>query len=289
MKTITSCIFILLFANAILLAQRTFKVCEVEPKKELFPEFEYVDLLQVQKSQNAKLTAYPQATKTKMLNIGTLHNHFAVGLQLAYAYHRPFVISPDMIWLLICQGFANHVKENAEQLRPKFVGFQGKKDLIVYEEVGVDITQEATWVNMLPKFRTEMQKYLGKTLHNTVINEFSTSTDISKIAFEVSLLEAMSPYFNLIAEELCGIPEIKLEGTVEDWKKVKTKANELKKYDLAWWIDELNPILDEMILAAEGKENQEFWQNIYKYRLKIDRNCGENPELITGWIGKLFP
>nr|MCU0392160.1 TonB family protein [Thermoflexibacter sp.] len=62
-----------------------------------------------------------------------------------------------------------------------------------------------------------------------------------------------------------------------------------KKYDLAWWIDELNPILDEMIRTAEGKENQEFWQNIYKYRLKTDRNCGENPELITGWIGKLFP
>ena len=289
MKTVNLLIFIFLFANSALLAQRTFKVCDVEPKKELFPEFEYADLLQVQKSGNAKLTAYPHNIKVKMLNIGTLHNHFAVGLQLAYAYHRPFVISPDMIWLLICQGFANHVKENSEQLRSKFVDFEGKKTLTVYEEPNVDITQEETWVNMLPKFRLEMQKYLGKTLHNTVLNEFSTSTDISKIAFEVSLIDAMSPYFDYHDVELCGIPIITLEGTVEDWKKIKEKANELKKYDLAWWIDELNPILNEIISTAEGKENQEFWQNIYKYRLKKDRDCGENPELITGWVGKLFP
>ncbi len=293
MKTqfVLICILTLWLANSLVFAQssRTFKVCDVELKKEAFPEFEYIDLLQVQKSNNSEITAYPRATKTKMLNIGTLQNHFVVGLQLAYAYHRPFVISPDMVWLLICQGFANHVKQNAEQLRSKFIDFKGKKDIIVYEKQGVNIRKEETWVNMLPKFRQEMQKELGANLHNTVINEFSTSTDISKIAFEISLMDAMSPYFDYVSVELCGIPEITLEGTVEDWKKVKEKTNELKKYDLAWWIDELNPILEEFVHTAEGKENQEFWQHIYKYRMLSNRDCGESPELITGWITKFFP
>src|SRR4029078_12923454 len=30
-------------------------------------------------------------------------------LDLAFSDHRPLVLSPDMIWLLIAQGFANHV------------------------------------------------------------------------------------------------------------------------------------------------------------------------------------
>ena len=37
------------------------------------------------------------------------YNSFFYGMYQAYANHRPFVLSPDMIWLLINQGFARHV------------------------------------------------------------------------------------------------------------------------------------------------------------------------------------
>ncbi|MCI5212341.1 MAG: DUF4419 domain-containing protein, partial [Candidatus Electrothrix sp. ATG2] len=30
-------------------------------------------------------------------------------------------MSPDMFWLLICQGFARHVNANSEELRHRFV------------------------------------------------------------------------------------------------------------------------------------------------------------------------
>lgn len=49
----------------------------------------------------------------------------------AYADHRPFVLSPDMIWLLISQGFAQHVNANHESLRKYFVDFSGKQSLVV--------------------------------------------------------------------------------------------------------------------------------------------------------------
>jgi hypothetical protein len=38
-------------------------VCEAEPKKEFLPEFEYEDLLQVQKSENAKNAAVANPVK----------------------------------------------------------------------------------------------------------------------------------------------------------------------------------------------------------------------------------
>ena len=42
-------------------------------------------------------------------------------------------------------------------------------------------------------------------------------------------MEAMKPYFEFIVMYIvCGIPEITLEGTPEDWEKVLDKARRLK-------------------------------------------------------------
>lgn len=57
------------------------------------------------------------------------------GFLQAYQEHRPVTISPDMVWLLICQGFAQHVNNNAEALQEKFVDFTGQKELVVKREV----------------------------------------------------------------------------------------------------------------------------------------------------------
>lgn len=49
----------------------------------------------------------------------------------AYAMHKSITLSPDMIWLLISQGFARYVNAHAEELRPQLVYHTGKKDLEV--------------------------------------------------------------------------------------------------------------------------------------------------------------
>ena len=45
-----------------------------------------------------------------------------------------FVLSPDMIWLLISQGFARHINANRESMRNELVDFSGKLSLIVRED-----------------------------------------------------------------------------------------------------------------------------------------------------------
>src|SRR5688572_23216893 len=47
----------------------------------------------------------------------------------AFAEHRPLVLSPDAVWLTILQGVAQHVRLNAELLRPKLVNHAGRKRL----------------------------------------------------------------------------------------------------------------------------------------------------------------
>jgi hypothetical protein len=48
----------------------------------------------------------------------------------AFAEHRPLVLTPDCVWLTIEQGFAHHVAENAETLRPRLVRHEGKQELV---------------------------------------------------------------------------------------------------------------------------------------------------------------
>ena len=48
----------------------------------------------------------------KPLVIATPHAFYDAMFE-AYAHHRPVVLSPDMIWLLIAQGFAQHINKNA--------------------------------------------------------------------------------------------------------------------------------------------------------------------------------
>src|SRR5262249_36582008 len=47
-------------------------------------------------------------------------------VHLAYQLHFPLVLSPDVLWLTLAQGLANHVNNHAEELRSRFVSHQGK-------------------------------------------------------------------------------------------------------------------------------------------------------------------
>jgi hypothetical protein len=55
---------------------------------------------------------------------------------------------------------------------------------------------------------------------------FSTSGPVELTASQVALMDAMSPYFDYEIMAICGIPEVTLTGTVEDWKKVKGRSAE---------------------------------------------------------------
>ena len=116
---------------------------------------------------------------------------------------------------------------------------------------------------------------------------FSTTTSLEKVASEITIMEAVKPYFEfIIIRIVCGIPEITLEGTPEDWEKLLHKARGLKEYKLDWWISELEPLLEEFVKASKGEVNKDFWRNMFKYHSQ--KRYGA-PNIIDGWIVKFFP
>ncbi|MBD8348822.1 DUF4419 domain-containing protein [Dysgonomonas sp. HGC4] len=217
----------------------------------------------------------------KLVNFGN-HSFFR-GIYSAYADHRPFVLSPDIIWLLISQGFANHVNNNKEELRKQLVNFDKKATLVVH----YNSDEIPTWEDMFASFPTQIAHFTGNELINNLTHDFTTTTPVIKTVSEVTIMSATESFFEYQTSWfLCGIPEITLEGTPEDWEKVLKKAKYLKKYKLDWWINELEPILEEFISASQGNIKKEFWQNIFKHHEA--EMCGD-PEIVDGWIVKFFP
>ena len=69
----------------------------------------------------------------------------------AYAEHRPLALSPDMIWVLISQGFARYVNAHAEELRDQFVDHDGKIHLVVKSEKDL-LSEDVDWAHIMSDF-----------------------------------------------------------------------------------------------------------------------------------------
>lgn len=188
--------------------------------------------------------------------------------------------------MLISQGFAQHINANQETMRHYFADFSGKLSLIVSADKKPDDPALA-WEGIFSKFTGQIQKYAGNNLTELLTCNFSTTTPVEKIASEITIMETVKPYLEfIIIRVVCGIPEITLEGTPEDWEKVLDKAQKLKGYELEWWISELEPLLNEFVKASKGEVNKEFWRNMFKCHSQEKYGA---PDIIDGWIVKFFP
>ena len=107
-------------------------------------------------------------------------------------------------------------------------------------------------------------------------------TDLRLASFE-DATASFSSYFTYVMRCLCGIPRITIEGTPDDWQRIRARIEVIETYGLEWWVPRLRPILDEFVLAAEGHPTQKFWQAIYKPAQAY------GAEVATGWITDLFP
>ena len=212
---------------------------------------------------------------------------FLKGILKAYQEDRPIVISPDIIWLLISQGFSRHITNNAEEFRKDFVNFDGKKELVVEVK---DITlgnPNNNWEQIFPQFSKQIADNTSNELVDILTADFSTTTPTTKIASQITIMEFFKVYFNYkVVMAGCGIPKITIEGTTEDWEKVLQKTQYISKYKLEWWTSELEPILKQIINATKGDFKKKFWMNMVKTHTK--KSYGSNTSL-DGWIIKFFP
>ena len=212
-----------------------------------------------------------------------LPNAFLAAVHAAFSNHYPLVLTPDVIWICIAQGLSHHINNNPGKLRRHFVSHEGKETLAIYRDDFVKGSPENPWPLLFDQFSEEIKKHVGDETHDLLTPNFTTTGPVERAAAQVVLMDCFKQYFLYQFVCICGIPEITLKGTVEDWKLLREKAMSLGRYGLEWWTKELRPVLDQFVAAASGKVDKRFWSSIYK--LKEAYGCF----YINGWVVTFFP
>lgn len=206
-----------------------------------------------------------------------------VAAHLAFAEHHRLVLSPDVIWVTITQGFARHINLNAERYRKLFVSHEGKKRLEFWSDF-LPGTDALPWDAVISQFSELVRKEIGDEKHALVVSDFSTTGLTERVVSEAVLLDAMQSYFEYYGGTMCGIPEIVLEGTPEDWAKLHEKAGKLAAIEgLEFWMPQVLRITEQFVEASRGNVDIAFWKSIVKV------NGGSGGPYINGWIMRLLP
>jgi len=200
----------------------------------------------------------------------------------AFAEHRPLSLSPDMLWITIMQGIAQHVHNNPERLRKRLVSHEGKA-VVAAAVSGFDPdSPESDWQGLIDSLGASLKDNIGET-YDQLMTDFSTTGPLERTVCAITILDAYEAYFEYVVTCVCGIPSITLEGSVSDWRNLREKIEILAHFEVDWWLSSLRPILDHFVRAADGDIDLEYWQNIYKLKKAYgwDR--------INGWIARLIP
>ncbi len=241
------------------------------------------ELAEIEATEFGKFTTIEACScnEGQLLALGQLHPVISA-LHIAFSDHHPLCLSPDMIWLLVCQGVAQHINANAESLRSQFVQHEGKVKIEVERNELIKGSPENRWDELIDELCLLVKEHIG-SIYDQFMPDFSTTGSKERIAAKVVLLDAVQSYFDYEANTLCGIPSITLKGSVEDWQSLADRVEGFAKFDLEWWLTALRPILQEFVCAVQGKARQTFWESIYKFE-SISGGAA-----VTGWIAAFFP
>jgi len=216
----------------------------------------------------------------RLISCGKTHA-FAKAAHDAFYGHHPLIIRPDDIWFCIVQGFSEHVKQNSEQLRSHFVEYKGKKELTIVRP-DFKLGDSNPWPEVFASFSSQIHQQIGKVC-DVLVPHFSTTTALETAAFEIGLMDTFQEYFEYGIETGCGIPEIILLGTPDDWADMITRVHHLSEYGMESWTSVLLPILDKIYQSSKGNADTDFWQSFFRYR------SSSGFSELTGWIQTLFP
>lgn len=200
----------------------------------------------------------------------------------AYSAHHAVSIRPDDVWIAILTQFSFFVNANAEDLRDKFVAHQGKKHLEVY---AVGTRYSVDFGSMAQQMTGLIRKNVkDPVVCDWILPSFTTTTNNDLTVSSVVMMATMKKYFSYGFGLLCGIPQVTLEGTIEDWKLVLARIAELKQYGplTTAWYNLLKPVISRFVSAFEAPDhpdNLAFWAKVAS-----EDHEGSGMDYLGGWV-----
>ncbi|MDP4240482.1 MAG: DUF4419 domain-containing protein, partial [Bacteroidota bacterium] len=180
MKKIIIILLIVIGVKGFAQTPTTYKIESLTPPAKLLYQRPSIDAFKFSKANIEKSSQLPDS-------LVTFGEHpFLTGILTAYKEHRPFVLSPDIVWLLISQGFARHITNNAEEFRKEIVNFEKKKTLTVFSTAITIGYPNSNWEAVFPQFTNQISDYTGKELTNMLVSDFTTTTPTTRIVSEIT-------------------------------------------------------------------------------------------------------
>ena len=238
----------------------------------------------------------------------------------AFSEHYPLIIRPQHIWIMILQVVAEHVNRNSVELRSKWIstpspatteGDKSTKITLVVSRPSFSLGQPNDWAGVVMRTSTtdnadgEDDSFLKQIQDHTLDGVFdeimigdmlSNTTTVEKISMGITVMDALQCYFDYIVRTLCGFPSITLEGSLNDWKLIRTKAELLIRGRCLssfadQWLVTLLPILDKFVSEYEAASiastaDSIFWNSMIK---RGGRGGSGGMSWFNGWINIFFP
>jgi hypothetical protein len=127
-----------------------------------------------------------------------------------------------------------------------------------------------------------MRSKISANIKNDVVDlltsNFSTTGFVEGLLSSACIMHTFKKYFDYTQCVMgCGIRNVHFMGTVDDWKLLRKKAEELKMFTLppsaenhpqknfSAYLDGVLPILDQFIRTYEGNVDNNFWDTIFDH------------------------
>lgn len=270
----------------------TFSVEDVRIARNLLPVMEGEELA-LKWLEWSERDSYLSASFADKTLVDGGDNPFFSMVCLAYAHHRPIVLTPDAMWILICHGFSQYVNHDRDKFRDYLVSHQGKETLLIRTTPGTTSEQK------VEKFASLIGKETKGDLAEVMTCNFSTTGMVERMVSQIVMMDAVKPYFDYLEFLMgCGIPSVTLEGTPDDWKLLREKTRKLGEFGVSEWTDRLDPILEQFVAASQGNPDAEFWWNMAikgrprNFHLLEVGGCGlpaGEPTKFDGWFLEFIP
>eukprot|EP00047_Mylnosiga_fluctuans_P000424 m.192685 g.192685 ORF g.192685 m.192685 type:complete len:409 (+) comp10058_c0_seq2:86-1312(+) len=217
-------------------------------------------------------------------------NAFVGAIIQAFNNHYPIEFSAGDFWLLILQGLARHVNANAEQLRHKFVNFEGKELIKIRADDFVRGSPDNDWARLVGDLVSQIDEKTKPGVVPAMEATFSTTTIEERVAGRITIMDACKTYASYMFMTMCGFPSITLHGAREDWEQLHARIDGVlglceKKFAKSWGAA-LKSVTSKFVEAFDGVTDFVFWQSMAKLGGTDDSGgC----KYYSGWINVFFP
>lgn len=203
-----------------------------------------------------------------------------------FALHLPLALDPAVLWYLITHEVATAVRHAPDGWATRFTHHPNERQVVRVRDDSLVYGQENDWARTIGGFYDALTPLVPADAVDRLLVDFSTTTVTSRVATLVSVMDAASPYFEFRCTTLCGIPALRMDGTVEDWTRLvectRAVADWIPDGDaggpLHVYFRHLIPVLERLARARAGHRDVDLVRSLYKM------NNESGGPYVTGWI-----